>query len=67
MWLPAMSRTDKDSKEHLEWLYSVGYPYRRDVAPSWWNRAQRRQARTKAKQAMREGREPERYRRPYYW
>ncbi|TWS25605.1 hypothetical protein FK530_23075 [Tsukamurella conjunctivitidis] len=62
-----MSGTDKDSPAYRRWLHSIGYPYRRDHAPSSWNRQQRREERTKAKQAIRNGDEPTPYHRPYYW
>jgi hypothetical protein len=48
-----MSHTDKDHpKARREHWMSVG-------TPSWFNRAQRKRARDKARQDMRNGREPQ--------
>ena len=48
-----MSRTDKDDpKARREHWMSVG-------TPSWFNRAQRKRQRDKARQDMRRGREPQ--------
>ena len=57
-----MSRTDKDTRESkMEHWMSV-------FKPSSWNRDQRQAERNKAKQSLRNRREPEpKYRRPYFW
>ena len=57
-----MSRTDKDTRhakrQHWQSVFT----------PSWWNRDQRRREREKARQDMRNGREPQpRYGDEYYW
>ena len=57
-----MSRTDKDTPDERRKHWQSVY------VPSWWNRAQRRREREKARQDMRNGREPQpRYGDECYW
>ena len=57
-----MSRTDKDTPRGR-----ARYPWKTGI-PSWWNRDQRRRERERARQDMRNGREPQpRYGDEYYW
>ena len=64
-----MSRTDNTDPEHLGGKWAKwSRPFANKHAPSWWKRIERQKERTKARQAIRNRREPEpKYERPYYY
>lgn len=57
-----------NNDEHGEPLWKKWFdPFSNRHAPSRWKKDQRRQEKRIARHALRNGREPEKYSRPYYW